>query len=195
MRRRILLVAPVPTHPSATGASARVRHMAAALEGLGHEVQFLHLQQPFRMDDGPLRKAWGDRLHVCRSLTPRSFIGRGRRKLVRVVGATLQVDADVKPLDEISPWPVRTASLRLDHLTRRDLALIGVADGAELNVPVSLAVDAKSREKRLDADVKLRGTLAGLLMLKSLEAEIRQFLRDTQPPSGLPAPVSPYQRS
>jgi len=94
-RRRILLVAPVPTHPSATGASARVRHMAAALEGLGHEVQFLHLQQPFRMDDGPLRRAWGDRLHVCRSLTPRSFLGRGRRKLVRVVGATLHLNLPV----------------------------------------------------------------------------------------------------
>lgn len=95
MGRRILLVAPVPTHPSTTGASARVRHMAAALEGLGHEVQFLHLQQPFRMDDRPLRQAWGGRLHVCRSLTPRSFIGRGRRKLVRVVGKTLHLDLPV----------------------------------------------------------------------------------------------------
>jgi glycosyltransferase involved in cell wall biosynthesis len=69
--------------------------MATALEGLGHEVQFLHLQQPFRMDDRPLREAWGDRLHVCRSLTPGSFIGRGRRKLVRVVGKTLHLDLPV----------------------------------------------------------------------------------------------------
>jgi glycosyltransferase involved in cell wall biosynthesis len=94
-RRRIVLVAPVPTHPSATGASARVRHMAAALERLGHQVHFLHLQQPFRMDDRPLRHAWGDRLHVCRRLTPGSFIGRGRRKLVRIVGATLHLNLPV----------------------------------------------------------------------------------------------------
>ena len=93
--RRILLVAPVPTHPSETGASARVRYMAAALEQLGYEVHFLHLQQPFRMDDMPLRQAWGERLHVCRSLTPRSFVGRGRRKLVRVVGKTLHLDLPV----------------------------------------------------------------------------------------------------
>jgi len=92
---RILLVAPVPTHPSGTGASARVRYMAAALEQLGHEVHFLHLQQPFRMDDRPLRQAWGERLHVCRSLTPRSFVGRGRRKLIRVVGKTLHLDLPV----------------------------------------------------------------------------------------------------
>jgi glycosyltransferase involved in cell wall biosynthesis len=92
---RILLVAPVPTHPSETGASARVRYMAAALERLGHEVHFLHLQQPFRMDDRPLREAWADRLHVCRPLTPRSFLGRGRRKLVRIVGKTLHLDLPV----------------------------------------------------------------------------------------------------
>jgi polysaccharide biosynthesis protein PslH len=92
---RILLVAPVPTHPSETGASARVRYMAAALERLGHQVHFLHLQQPFRMDDRPLRQAWGSRLHVCRALTPRSFLGRGRRKLVRVVGKTLHLDLPV----------------------------------------------------------------------------------------------------
>jgi glycosyltransferase involved in cell wall biosynthesis len=94
-RLRILLVAPVPTHPSETGASARVRHMAAALERLGHEVHFLPLQQPFRMDDRPLRQAWGERLHVCRSLTPRSFLGRGRRKVVRIVGKTLHRDLPV----------------------------------------------------------------------------------------------------
>jgi len=93
--RRILLVAPVPTHPSETGASARVRYMAAALERLGHEVHFLHLQQPFRMDDRLLRQAWGERLHVCRSLTPRSFLGRGRRKVVRIVGKTLHLDLPV----------------------------------------------------------------------------------------------------
>lgn len=69
--------------------------MAATLERLGHEVHFLHLQQPFRMDDRPLREAWGDRLHVCRSLTPRSFIGRGRRKVVRVVGKMLHLNLPV----------------------------------------------------------------------------------------------------
>jgi hypothetical protein len=94
-RLRVLLVAPVPTHPSETGASARVRHMAAALTELGHEVHFLHLQQPFRMDDRPLREAWGDRLYVCRSLTPRSMIGRSRRKAVRIMGETLHLNLPV----------------------------------------------------------------------------------------------------
>jgi hypothetical protein len=92
---KVLLVAPVPTHPTTTGASARVRHMADALRGLGHEVHFLHLQQPFRTDDRPLRDAWGDRLHVFRSLTPVSLLGRGRRKVVRLVGKTFHLNLPV----------------------------------------------------------------------------------------------------
>lgn len=92
---RILLVAPVPTHPSATGASARVRHMGDALLSLGHEVHFLHLQQTL-LEPGPeMRRHWNDRLHVFRSLSPGSFVGRGRRKLVRVVGKTLHLNLPV----------------------------------------------------------------------------------------------------
>lgn len=110
---RLLLVAPVPTHPSETGASARVRYMASALERLGHQVHFLHLQQPLRMDDRPLRQAWGERLHVCRSLTPRSFLGRGRRKVVRIVGKALHLDLPVDSYHDPE------AALCLAEVTRR----------------------------------------------------------------------------
>jgi glycosyltransferase involved in cell wall biosynthesis len=92
---RILLVAPVPTHPSTTGARARVRHMAEALEGLGHEIHFLHLQQPLHLEDRTLREAWGGRLHVFRSLSPAGLIGRGRRKIVRLLGETLHLNLPV----------------------------------------------------------------------------------------------------
>lgn len=98
---KILLVAPVPTHPSPTGASARVRHMAAGLLALGHEVHFLHLQQTLRADDTAMRQWWNGRLHVFRSLSPASFVGRGRRKLIRVMGKTfhrnLPVDSYFDP--------------------------------------------------------------------------------------------------
>jgi glycosyltransferase involved in cell wall biosynthesis len=93
--RKILLIAPVPTHPSAPGASARVRHMADGLLSLGHEVHFLHLQQTLRADDTAMRRYWNERLHVFRSLSPTSFVGRGRRKLVRVVGKTFHLNLPV----------------------------------------------------------------------------------------------------
>ena len=80
-------------------------------------------------------------------------------------------------------------ALMFDYLRN---ALIAAAEGRQGPVPEIL----RRELDRIDADVKLRGTLAGLLMLKTLEAEIRQFLKDTQPPSGvLPPPVAPYQRS
>ncbi|HET6576830.1 MAG TPA: glycosyltransferase [Gemmatimonadales bacterium] len=92
---RILLIAPVPTHPSATGASARVRHMADGLLSLGHEVHFLYLQQTLRDSSRVMQRHWNDRLHVFHSLSPASFAGRGRRKLVRVLGKTFHLNLPV----------------------------------------------------------------------------------------------------
>lgn len=94
--RKILLVAPVPTHPSLSGASARVRTMGASLLSMGHEVHFLHLQQPLRLSDAAMREYWKDRLHVFRGLTPAGCIRRGRRKLLRVTAQTFHLNV---PLD------------------------------------------------------------------------------------------------
>jgi polysaccharide biosynthesis protein PslH len=85
----------VPTHPSTTGASARVRHMAEGLLSLGHEVHFLHLQQTLRTADTAMQGYWHERLHAFRSLSPASFISRGRRKLVRLVGKTFHLNLPV----------------------------------------------------------------------------------------------------
>ncbi len=92
---KVLLVAPVPTHPSSTGASARVRQMGEGLIGLGHEVHYLHLQQTLRADRSAMRHYWQERLHVFRSLSPSSFLGRARRKAVRMVGKTFHLNLPV----------------------------------------------------------------------------------------------------
>jgi len=92
---KVLLVAPVPSHPSMTGASARVRHMADALLSLGHEVHFLHLQQSVRTSDQAMRAYWQDRLHVFRGISPAGWIARGRRKLVRAAGKTFHLNLPV----------------------------------------------------------------------------------------------------
>jgi polysaccharide biosynthesis protein PslH len=93
--RKVLFVAPFLTHPSTTGASARVRHMADAVLSLGHEVHFLHLQQTLRSSDSRMREYWKERLHVFNSLSPTSLMRRGRRKLVRVVGKTFHLNLPV----------------------------------------------------------------------------------------------------
>jgi len=80
---RILLVAPVPTHPSTTGTGARVRHMAEGLLSLGHDVHFLYVRQKVWSAHDGMQRFWGDRLHEFRGLSVASCIHRGRRKLLR----------------------------------------------------------------------------------------------------------------
>ena len=72
-------------------------------------------------------------------------------------------------------------------------ALAAAAEGREVPpVPEEL----RSRMEMLGADLKLRGTIGGMLLLKSLEAEIKQLLRDSAPalPPAAP-PSTPYERS
>jgi len=87
--KRILLVSPVRSHPSTTGASARVGRMAESLSGMGHEVHFLYLQQSVWGSEAPMQRYWAGRYHVFRGLTPGSCISRIRRKVVRISAKTL----------------------------------------------------------------------------------------------------------
>ena len=118
----VLLVAPVPTHPSTTGASARVRCMAEALLALGHQVHFLHLQQPLLASDSALRAYWGDRLHVYRGLSPGSCIRRGRRKLLRITATTFRLNV---PVD--SYFDPAGARFFRELLTRRPFGVVIVS--------------------------------------------------------------------
>lgn len=92
---KILLVAPVPTHPNTTGTSARVRHMAESLMSMGHDVHFLYVQQKLRTPQQEMREHWRDRLHVFRGLSAASCIRRGRRKVTRVVAKTFHLNLPV----------------------------------------------------------------------------------------------------
>lgn len=92
---KILLVAPVPSHPSTTGASTRVWQMAESLRCMGHEVHFLHLQQPLWVSDAAMRAYWGDRYHVFRGLSPSSCVARARRKLRRIWAKTFRTNVPV----------------------------------------------------------------------------------------------------
>jgi glycosyltransferase involved in cell wall biosynthesis len=69
--------------------------MADGLLALGHEVHFLYLQQTLRDSSRAMQAHWSDRLHVFHSLSPASFAGRGRRKLVRVLGKTFHLNLPV----------------------------------------------------------------------------------------------------
>lgn len=70
-------------------------------------------------------------------------------------------------------------------------ALTAAAEGREAPLPD----DLRSRMELLGAELKLRGTIGGLLLLKSIEAEIKQLLRERPPASPGAAPyTTPNQR-
>jgi glycosyltransferase involved in cell wall biosynthesis len=93
--RKVLLVAPVPTHPTTSGASARVRYMAEGLSSLGHEVHLLQLQQALWTRDTAMRCYWGDHLHVYRGLSPLGLLARARRKPLRIIGKAFHLNLPV----------------------------------------------------------------------------------------------------
>jgi glycosyltransferase involved in cell wall biosynthesis len=69
--------------------------MGDALVELGHEVHFLHLQQTLRADRAAMQAYWRERLHVFRSLSPGSFLGRARRKAIRLAGNAFHLNLPV----------------------------------------------------------------------------------------------------
>jgi hypothetical protein len=70
-------------------------------------------------------------------------------------------------------------------------AIIAAVEGREGPVP-----DFLRRElEKIDADIKLRGTVAGLLLLKELEAEVKKLLRAPEPAAPRPPIHSPSIRT
>jgi autotransporter translocation and assembly factor TamB len=86
----------------------------------------------------------------------------------RVVGAPLTLTASVPGLDDMEPWPIESATLRLDGVSRHALELAGLADGMELKAPLSLALDAKTTDKdTLEAKLKLSAQRIGHIDLNA----------------------------
>jgi autotransporter translocation and assembly factor TamB len=87
-----------------------------------------------------------------------------------LLGATLALDAQLPALDADAPWPVSQASLSVRGLTSGGLARVGLADAAQLRVPVDLSVRAQSQGEQLTAELELTAGQAKLALTASAEA-------------------------
>ena len=93
MPHRILVISPVPSHPQNAGNRARVYSLMRALEDLGEEVHFAHIQET-PGDISAMKQAWGKRFHsipyerptVSRNASFRRFDKRVIRKLKALAG-------------------------------------------------------------------------------------------------------------
>lgn len=88
---RVLVVTPVPTHPTTHGNRARVLGVIQFLTSLGFDVHVAVLQREIDGDDAAMRSAFGERLHlipyskpVCRRESKLGRLGRHLRQLVDV---------------------------------------------------------------------------------------------------------------
>ncbi|HEX5656727.1 MAG TPA: translocation/assembly module TamB domain-containing protein [Polyangiales bacterium] len=84
-----------------------------------------------------------------------------------VAGAPLTLAARVRGLDDMEPWPIESATLRLQGVSRRALALAGLQDGMELKTPLDLTLDAKADTKQLEAKLKLTARKIGAVAVQA----------------------------
>ncbi len=71
-------------------------------------------------------------------------------------------------------------------------ALAAASEGRE---PPPMPDELRSRMEMLGADLRLRGAIAGQLLLKSLEAQIKELMRERPVAPQLPPSKPPYEPS
>jgi len=62
MNQRILMISPIPSHPQTAGNRARVYNLACAIQQLGHELHFAHVQREVG-DSGAMERCWGNHFY------------------------------------------------------------------------------------------------------------------------------------
>jgi glycosyltransferase involved in cell wall biosynthesis len=85
MRKRILMISPIPTHPMTAGNRASVYQILKSLIEMGHDVQFLYVNVEFpQVDETKMMKCWGPGFHFVPYRYPRRSLRRyaGRLKFL-----------------------------------------------------------------------------------------------------------------
>jgi len=92
----VLIVSPVPTHPTTAGNRVRIFRLAQAIEALGYSVEFAHVERE-QGDADAMRAWWGHRYHPIPynrdGLQPRALRTRFQRKIRNFLGKGLAIDA------------------------------------------------------------------------------------------------------
>jgi glycosyltransferase involved in cell wall biosynthesis len=64
MKKRILMISPIPTHPQNAGNRSRIYRLLCSLKDLGHEVHFLYVNTEVADEKG-MQRCWGDNFYVA----------------------------------------------------------------------------------------------------------------------------------
>jgi len=73
MRKRILLISPVPSHPQNEGNRARIYNLLLNLKKIGQDVYFVHIKQE-QGDEKLMRQCWGENYFSLPAKRPQPFV-------------------------------------------------------------------------------------------------------------------------
>ena len=78
MPKNILIISPVPTHPTTAGNRARIATLISNISSLGHNVYFMYISYD-QGDLSTMKKFWGDHFfHVPYKRTIKKYNRRVR---------------------------------------------------------------------------------------------------------------------
>lgn len=81
MHKNILIVSPVPSHPSTAGNRARILHLGTSIRDMGHNVFFAHITFE-EGDDNAMKQWWGDEAFY--TIPYKKPAGRYTRRLKKI---------------------------------------------------------------------------------------------------------------
>lgn len=64
MKKRILVISPIPTHPQNAGNRSRIYRLLCSLRDMGHEVHFLYVNTEVADEEG-MKQCWGDNFYFA----------------------------------------------------------------------------------------------------------------------------------
>jgi glycosyltransferase involved in cell wall biosynthesis len=124
MKKRILMISPVPSHPQTAGNRARIYNLALAARELGHELYFAHIERE-PADTAAMKECWGDDFYIPIPYTkPNKLSLRVQRKLRSLI------NKDSKFALNIDDWYDDTVNDKLKKLQQQihfDIAIVEYA--------------------------------------------------------------------
>ena len=121
--KNVLIISPTPSHPTYRGNSERIFRLLLALEELGYDFLFVHIERE-KGDEFLMRQTWGDKyiaLPYCLSKTPNYGRPNQEKKLVGKVTKKIfsKLRVSYYPNYEIDDWYDSTVDCCLKELSSK----------------------------------------------------------------------------
>jgi glycosyltransferase involved in cell wall biosynthesis len=101
-KKAILMISPIPTHPTDAGNRAGIYQILKSLNEMGHDVHFLYVNtEPKHVDEKKMAECWGDGFHFVPykypRRSPRRYFGRLKFLFEKRFAELLPVDYAYDP--------------------------------------------------------------------------------------------------